>query len=209
MTHIIVGLGNPEPEYKGTRHNVGRFVVQEFIHENMMSEPLLNKDLGALLSNGEINSSPVVAVFPDTYMNNSGEPVKKAMKRYDVKLKNIIVVHDDIDLPFGTLRISKDRGSGGHNGLGSIVEHVGSKDFMRVRIGVSPVSPDGKMHKPDGDKSVQHFVLSRLPKSSEECLNVIASKSISAIELMLSGQDVKAMDNYNGAHCLLPEDLKS
>ena len=201
MTYLIVGLGNPEPEYKGTRHNVGRFVLSSLVYSYMMPEPSLSKDIGALVSSGEINGELVVCIFPDTYMNNSGIPVKNAIKKYDIDLKNVIIVHDDIDLPFGTLRISQDRGIGGHNGLRSIVEQVGTQDFGRVRIGVSPVSSDGAMHKPEGDKSVQRFVLSRIPDSSMECLETVAKGSISAMELMLKHEYDKAMNMWNKALC--------
>ena len=201
MTKLIIGLGNPEPEYRGTRHNIGRFVVSEWVVSCGLADFSLDKELDALVSSGDVGGEWVVCVFPDKYMNNSGVSVKKAMKKYGVEAKDVIIVHDDLDLPFGTLRIAQDRGVAGHNGLQSIVDQVGSKEFGRVRIGISPVSDTGEMHKPQGDKSVQRFVLSRIPKGADDCLTKISKSSSIGMELMIKGDYSQAMQLCNGAQC--------
>ena len=134
---LIVGLGNPGKEYENTRHNTGRILI------NLIEEKL---------------DKNIKFFMPDNFMNNSGVTVAKLIKSKK-DLKDLIVIYDDIDLPIGRMKISFDRSSGGHNGLESIIKKLKSKEFLRIRIGICPVTPSGKMKKPKGEDKVIKFIL--------------------------------------------------
>lgn len=173
MKYIIVGLGNPGEEYENSRHNVGRMFVASF-KEN----------------------SNVKIVLPDTFMNKSGLEVKK----YVTSVKNaerLIVVHDDLDLPIGRFKISFGRGSGGHKGIESIVRSIKTKDFARVRIGISPTTPSGKLKKPKGDKKVHDFILGNFTKKEMETLKKMKKKVNDALSMIIKEGRAKAMNTYN------------
>jgi len=156
---IIVGLGNPGEKYKNTRHNVGFQVINEFARENDFPEFKLSKRYNSLISEKE----NIVLVKPQTFMNESGKAVKALLKN---TMKTVLVViHDDIDLPLGKIRISKNRGAAGHKGVESIIKEIGTKDFTRFRIGISP-----KTEKP---KNVEKYVLQKFDKEEKIIEQVI------------------------------------
>ncbi len=176
---LVVGLGNPGEEYDNTRHNVGRMAVQIFRHEALCN---------------------VKVLLPDTYMNLSGGPVAKALgKDKTERIKNaqsLIVVHDDIDLPFGEIKISIGRGSGGQKGVESIIKSIGTKDFIRVRIGIVPIH-FGKMRKPKGNNAVARFVLKKFGLLERNKLSEILKKANNAIlEITQNGVE-SAMNKFN------------
>ena len=152
---IIVGLGNPGRKYRNTRHNIGFQVVDEFARENKFPEFKLSKKFNSLIS----EKNNIVLAKPQTFMNESGKAVKKMTGE-------LIVVHDDIDLPLGKVRISKARGAAGHKGVESIIKEIGTKDFTRFRIGISP-----KTGKP---KNVEKFVLQKFTKQEKEIIKSLA-----------------------------------
>lgn len=153
---LIVGLGNPGKKYKKTRHNVGFRVV----------DALKN----------EISSKDIILLRPETFMNNSGKAVKSLSTKYKIPTTNIIVIHDDIDLPLGTIRISKNRSSAGHKGVQSIIDELGTKDFTRVRIGIRPPL----LRQGFGERA-QDFVLEKFSKQEEKQLKEIIKKAVSEI----------------------------
>ena len=137
---LIVGLGNPGKKYEKTRHNVG-FLMLDQLHENLSNHGIndweLSKKFNALISGCVINNEKVILVKPMTFMNKSGEAVQNIGHFYKMHQKNIIIVHDDKDIPLGEIKIQENRGAAGHNGIKSIIEHIGTQDFWRVRIGIA------------------------------------------------------------------------
>ena len=151
---LIVGLGNPGKKYEKTRHNVGSRVVGEL---------------------KSLNLKDIILVQPTTFMNESGRAVKKITKNYKLKTENLIVVHDDIDLPLGEFKIQKNRGSAGHKGVQSIIDSLGTKDFTRIRIGIKPE----QYYRPF--RSTEKFVLEKFTKDEEEILKEVTPKVIEEI----------------------------
>ncbi len=162
IDYLVVGLGNPGEKYQKTAHNAGFRVVSHL--REVTDFPPLEKDntLNALKTKGKIEDKTVVLLLPLTYMNLSGDAVKKALKRFNPALENLILVHDDIDLLIGTLRFSFSRGSAGHKGVASVIKSVGTKDFMRLRIGVSK-----KIEKEENKKAID-VVLKNLSPDAEK-----------------------------------------
>ncbi len=140
----IVGLGNPGEEYKGTRHNTGRMVVEDFAKKHEFPDWVFDKKINALKSEGKVKKEKVLLLLPETFMNNSGNAVMKVITSKK-KAANLIVVHDDLDLPLGKFKISFARGSGGHKGVESVIKKIKTEKFIRIRAGTCPKKkPDGK-----------------------------------------------------------------
>jgi PTH1 family peptidyl-tRNA hydrolase len=140
-TLIVVGLGNPELKYDGTRHNIGFACVDEFVAKHQeMSDWVGKKDLKCLMSIGRINDSQVIAVKPTTYMNLSGDSVALVLNYYKAQLNHLVVIHDELDIDFGHIRTRYGGSDAGHNGIKSITEKNGP-DYGRIRIGIGPKQP--------------------------------------------------------------------
>jgi len=198
MEHVIVGLGNPGDEYSNTRHNVGRAVVTALREKWQTSEWRKDKTLRAHVSHGIAPSgTEVTLVLPDTYMNNSGGAVSPLVKNKD-EAEHLIVVHDDIDLHFGTLRIVFNRGAGGHNGVSSIEQVLKTKAFVRVKVGVIPRTLFGGYKKPQGKNKVHNFILKKMSKREVEKYEPVLNKATEAIECLLEEGRVSASTKYNG-----------
>lgn len=184
---LIIGLGNKGHEYERTRHNVSWII---FDYLNKQFDWQINKYAKANLAMTNIYQTDVAFVKPETFMNRSGEILDYFKKEYKFNTDDLIVVHDDIDLPIGKIKISYDRGDGGNNGVKSIVEHLGSKSFTRIRVGVSVLDEDGILHKPE--------VLS---KFSREELGIIKNEITVTVGKILEtiikkGKEV-AMNKFN------------
>jgi PTH1 family peptidyl-tRNA hydrolase len=193
---IIVGLGNPGEEYKDGRHNTGRIILESIAKANDFSEWKNDMKSKSLRSHGEIGKEKFDFIMPETFMNNSGNAVMQVIDN-PKKLKNLVVVYDDIDLPIGSLKVSFNRSSGGHNGLGSIIKKVKSQEFVRVRIGVSPTSPSGKLKKPKGEEAVLKFLLGKYKEDELKEIKKI-SKKVAEILVMLSSEGKeKVMSVFN------------
>ena len=174
---LIVGLGNPGEEYKYSRHNTG-FIVLELVEKKINLK------------------DKVKFLFPDKFMNNSGKVVAPLIKSKK-DLKDLVVIYDDIDLPIGKMKISYDRSSGGHNGLGSIIKALKSQEFLRIRVGISPVTPTGKLRKPKGEKDVLKFLLGEYKKNELDELKKLSKKITEALETFFTEGKDKAMSLYN------------
>lgn len=174
---LVVGLGNPGAEYENTRHNAGRIMVR-FIEKKL---------------DGKVK---IKFITPDTFMNNSGKAVAPFIKSKK-DLKDLVVIYDDIDLPLGKIKISFNRSSGGHNGLGSIIKSVKSEEFVRVRVGITPATPTGKMKKPSGEKAVLNFLLGEFKKPELETLKKLSKKVAEAVEIIFTEGKDKAMSVCN------------
>lgn len=169
--HLIVGLGNIGEKYKLTRHNVGFLVVDE-ITKTLTTTNINNSNFNSSLQ----KSAYTLYSKPTTYMNNSGMAVKSIKDYYKIENENIIVVHDDLDLPFGSVKYKIGGGHGGHNGLKSLDAHIGN-DYIRVRIGIG---------KPQNKEDVANYVLSDFSKEELNKLKDIISHTIKAIEALKS-----------------------
>ncbi len=173
---LIVGLGNPGKEYEKTRHNAGRIILG-YIEE-------------------KLETAKVKFLTPDTFMNNSGKAVAPLIKSKK-DLADLIVVYDDIDLPLGKIKISFNRSSGGHNGLGSIIKSLKSEEFVRIRVGVSPVSAKGVAKKPKGEEKVLKFLLGEFKKEELAEIKKLSKRIALAIDTFYSEGLGKAMSIYN------------
>ncbi len=193
---LIVGLGNPGEEYKNSRHNTGRIILENIAKGNNFSEFKDNIKLKSLSSKGEINGEKFDFLLPETFMNNSGNAVCQIINDKK-KLKNLVVVYDDMDLPIGSLKISFNRSSGGHNGLESIIKRVKSQEFVRIRIGVSPHTPTGKIKKPKGEEAILKFLLGKYKEDELNEIKKISKKVAEIIEMISSEGKDKAMSIYN------------
>ncbi len=174
---MIAGLGNPGEQYARTRHNLGFMVVDELAHQ--FSFQAFKSKNNALFSKGKIVGKQVLLVKPQSFMNRSGMPVRQTASFFKISHSNIIVVHDDLDLPFNTLKICKNRGHGGHNGIRSIIDILSTKDFIRVRVGVGRpkgVQRDVTSHVLGGFSSDESASLeSIIAKSADACIAVLKS----------------------------------
>lgn len=188
---LVVGLGNPGKEYEHTRHNAGQIVL-DFV---------LGKKIDWKKSSGTkalyYKEGQAEYLKPLTFMNNSGHVVLYAKEKHKVPLKNIIVIYDDIDLPLGKIKISFDKSSGGHNGLESIIKKLKSREFVRIRVGIAPKTPSGKIRKPVGEKAVLKFLLGEFKKSELETIKKLSKKIAEAIEMIFTEGHQKAMSIYN------------
>ena len=184
---LVVGLGNPGKDYDGTRHNVGAAAVQAL--GIAQDSPLKKLREQALTNEIFIGSERVILAFPQTFMNNSGQSVSALMRKNGIKNpENLIVVHDEMDLPTGDLRIKSGGGLAGHNGLKSITVHLKTQDYLRIRIGVG---------KPASKNKGANYVLNRPNKVEQEELSIVIQETVDAIEAIISeGIDV-AMARFN------------
>lgn len=191
----IVGLGNPGEEYENTRHNAGRIAVFDFIKKNSFDEPEFDKKLNALTSSGKIGKEKFQIILPETFMNKSGLSLKPVIKSKKTA-EGLIVLHDDVDLPIGKIKISFGRSSAGHKGVDSIMKNIKTKDFIRIRIGVSKPGTKGKTKKPSGDKFLDFIVGKFKPDELKE-IKKVSKKVSEALEIIISESLNKAMSVCN------------
>jgi peptidyl-tRNA hydrolase, PTH1 family len=165
---LIFGLGNPGGKYQFSRHNIGSRVVGKLTSLDLMN---------------------VILAEPTTFMNESGKPVKALMKRYGLKADRLIVIHDDLDIPLGEIKIAKNRGPAGHKGVGSIIKETGTKNFIRLRIGICP--KDGKPRNPE------KFVLQRFNEEEEKIVKQVIEKTTEAVKFLLEEGLERTMSKFN------------
>ena len=183
---LVVGLGNPGDDYSRTRHNVGADVV-ELLARRHGGRLRKSKDR-ARVDDVRIDGKQMVLAIPTTYMNDSGVAVAALARRFDLSPQQIVIVHDELDLPPAALRVKEGGGLAGHNGLRSIVQHLHSDDFLRVRIGV------GK--PPTKERGADH-VLSRVSRRDREEMAVTVEQAADAVELILADGAAAAMNRFN------------
>ncbi len=193
---FIVGLGNPSTEYEGTRHNIGRDIVKNLAKKFDFSDFIYDKKINANLSGGKIGKEKVLLILPDTYMNKSGAALKKFITSAK-KAVDMVVIHDDLDMGFGTSKIVFNKSSGGHRGVESVIRAVKTESFPRIKIGISPVSVSGKIKKPLGEDAVVKYVLGKFSKKDEEVLKKIKKKTTDSIEMIVTSGFLVAMNNFN------------
>ena len=185
--YIIVGLGNPDRQYRNTRHNIGFDVIDAIGEKNRIT--VGERKHRALIGKGFVGGQKAVLVKPQTYMNLSGESVREVIDFYKIDEKNeLIVISDDVSLDVGQIRIRKKGSAGGHNGLKNIILHLGHDEFHRVKMGV------GK--KPEGYDLVD-YVLGHFPKEEREIMDESAGRAADAVEVMITDGADAAMNLYN------------
>jgi PTH1 family peptidyl-tRNA hydrolase len=183
---LIVGLGNPGPEYEHTPHNIGFMVVDALAAAN--SVRVTRKENSALVGLGVIAGKPVVLAKPQTYMNLSGESVKGLLQRYELTPANLLVVYDELDLPWTTMKIKPKGSAAGHNGMKSVISSAGTSEFPRVRLGIHPGHPL---------RSGVDFVLGPFKRSQRKELEEVVDRGRSAIESIVAEGVEKAMTIFN------------
>ena len=195
MANIFVGLGNPGDEYKNTRHNTGRLLI-EWLGKSFDAEWKDDKKINALTSKIKIGKTPVTLVLPNTFMNNSGKSVKPFITSVK-SAEKLLVVYDDLDLPFGTNKISFNKSSGGHRGLESIIKNIKTEKFARVRVGISPKTPSGKIKKPKGEDAVTKVIMGNFKDEELKELKKLSKKLNEILEVFVSEGLEKAMTGFN------------
>lgn len=196
MAWVIIGLGNPGEEYKTTRHNTGRMAVEFFAKKNDASEWRDDKKAIATVAEAPVAGKNASLVLPNTYMNKSGTSAARYVKSVKAA-EQLIVAYDDLDLPLGRIKISFDRGSGGHKGIESVTRAVKTKKFARIRIGISPSTASGKTKKPQGEADVEKFILGKFTPSQMDELKKVFKAVAEAIECIASEGREVAMTRFN------------
>ena len=184
---LIVGLGNPGLAYRHNRHNVG-FMVADALADKL-EIPLKRVKFKAQIGNGKLEDIPIIIAKPLTFMNKSGEAVAPLVRYFKVPLERLLVIHDDMDLPLGTLRMRPSGGSAGHNGMLSIFDKLGTNAIPRLRVGIG--RPPGRMDPAD-------YVLQDFPKGDEELLKMVIAQACEAALAFITTGLEKAMNTYNG-----------
>jgi PTH1 family peptidyl-tRNA hydrolase len=185
-TFLIVGLGNPGRDLEFTRHNIGFMVVNQLA--DRLNLNFSRSQSKALITDGYFQGHKIILVKPHTYMNKSGHPTRALINFYKISLENLLVVYDDVDLPFDTVRLKPSGGSAGHKGIKSIIEQLGTSDFPRLRLGVG---------RPPGYKNAANYVLKPFNKDEREYLKSYLERAADAVEKFVSHGIDFAMTNYN------------
>lgn len=182
---LIVGLGNPGQEYKKTRHNTGFMVLDKL--SDKLNVNINNSKFKGEYTKFKYKGEDVILLKPMTYMNNSGESIEALMHFFKIKREDLLVVYDDLDLPVGKLRLRVGGSSGGHNGIKSIIQHVGGQDFKRIRIGIEkdPIIP------------VVDYVLGKFSKQQEPLIEKGINNAVEAIIMYLETDFSRTMNEYN------------
>lgn len=194
MVKLIVGLGNPGQVYTHNRHNIG-FICLKYLARTQGIK--LDKKQGkARIGRGEIAGAEAVLARPQTYMNLSGESVVLLVRKFDIKLEDLLVIHDDLDLPLGKIRISRGSGSGGHNGVSSIIYSLGSQDFSRLRVGIGRPVPVGG-HSQIGEDDIVCYVLNDFTEEEKGVIMPVIPVVSEVALCFLSEGISRTMNRYN------------
>ncbi len=195
MNYIIVGLGNPEQEYENTRHNTGRMAVETFAKKIGLDAEDWKEDkkIKSEVTKTKLGKNSVFLVKPNTFMNKSGDAVRSLIKSKKAA-ETLVVIHDDLDLPFGKIKISFNKSAGGHRGVQSVIKAVKTEAFIRMRIGICPITGSGKPKKPSGEKAVTEQILGKYKSSEQDTLKKIMKKAADGLEsIVTEGRDTATM----------------
>jgi peptidyl-tRNA hydrolase, PTH1 family len=188
LVKLIIGLGNPGKPYEHTRHNIGFDVIDELA--NKWNAPLNQSKFNGMYASIHRPEGKVILLKPLTYMNLSGECVRPLMDYFNIDVEDIIVIYDDLDLDTGKLRLRGKGSAGGHNGIKSLIQHLGTQEFNRIRVGVS---------RPPAGIKVADYVLSKFSKEDQPIVKDSIDKSCDAVELALTKPFLEVMNKFNGA----------
>jgi PTH1 family peptidyl-tRNA hydrolase len=184
---LVAGLGNPGPEYADHRHNIGFQVVEALARSHALTFAR-RKEIRAHVGQGRIAGRAVFLAKPQTYMNLSGRSVGRLQRTYEIPPEQILIVYDDLDLPLGRLRMRPEGGSGGHKGMRSIIDVLGTQAFPRLRVGVD---------RPPGRMDPAEYVLRPFGEEEQELIDEVLERAVAAIECWLAEGIVAAMDKFN------------
>lgn len=196
MSYHIVGLGNPGDAYENTRHNAGRMIAHA-IHAACGTDNWdMHADAHVLLAHGVVAGVSSTFILPEGYMNRSGASVAALISPKEAET-HLIVLYDDLDLAIGSFKLAYDRGSGGHKGVQSIIDALGTKAFLRVRIGISPTTMFGTLKKPQGEEAVHKHIMSAFTAREQRQLMDLVEPITDALSLAINEGREKAMNLYN------------
>ena len=190
---LIVGLGNPGRGYANNRHNVGFVCLNHFARTQGIRFD--RKQGKARIGTGEVDGSKVLLARPQTYMNLSGQSVSRLMKKFNINLNALLVIHDDLDLPLGKIRLRHGSSSGGHKGIDSIISSLGSQDFTRLRVGIGRPTTEGLV--PTSEADIVAYVLSNFTPEEKQIIVQVIPRASEAIYCLLTEGLVVAMNRYN------------
>lgn len=188
---LIVGLGNPGPQYQDTRHNLG-FKLLDRLNASAESAPSWREQDGAATCTVQLESAPIILVKPLKYMNNSGIPLRALLSFYKIELSQVIAVYDDVDLPLGAIRIREGGGEGGHNGVRSIVAENGGKNFTRLKLGVGRPPPEYV-----GEDAVARWVLAKFQRDELSIVEQMLDRGVHACEEIVRSGIKLAQTRFN------------
>ncbi|MCL2860648.1 MAG: aminoacyl-tRNA hydrolase [Oscillospiraceae bacterium] len=182
--YLIVGLGNPEPQYSNTKHNMGFDVINKISKKYDIS--VAKQKFQGLYGTGEIQNNKVILLKPQTYMNESGRSIVQAQNFFKVEIKDIIIIYDDVDISVGTIRIRENGSPNTHNGMKSVVQHLGTQEFSRIRVGIG-----------QPNKDIADYVLEQISKKERVELDYGIDKAVEAVEEILANGVASSMNKYN------------
>ncbi|HEM9623521.1 TPA: aminoacyl-tRNA hydrolase [Streptococcus agalactiae] len=189
MVKMIVGLGNPGSKYNDTKHNIG-FMAIDRIVKNLDVNFTEDKNFKAEIGSDFINGEKIYFIKPTTFMNNSGIAVKALLTYYNISIKDMIIIYDDLDMEVGKIRFRQKGSAGGHNGIKSIIAHLGTQEFDRIKVGIG---------RPNGRMTVINHVLGKFDKNDEIMILNTLDKVDNAVNYYLQTNDFqKTMQKYNG-----------
>ena len=186
----IIGLGNPGKEYEGTRHNMGRDTASYFAKKHEFNDFELNKKSNALVNEGKIGKAKILVALPETFMNKSGNAAAKLV-RTKKENKDLIVIHDDLDMEVGRMKISYAKNSGGHKGVESVMRALKTKNFVRIRIGIQPKK------KPTNEKQLINFIVGKFSPTEQPIIKKIQKRVAEALKVIITDSLDRAMSEYN------------
>lgn len=184
---LVVGLGNPGPRYQPTRHNLGFQVVA--VLSQRWGIPLQRRSLGSRWGQGRVGNQTLILAQPQTYMNRSGLAVSQLLAYFNLDASHLLVIQDDLDLPLGRLKIARKGGAGGHRGIDSIIETLGTQEFMRLKVGIG---------RPPPGEAVENYVLSPCSPAERECYTQMIHRAAAAAEVLLTQGVAQAMSRFHG-----------
>jgi peptidyl-tRNA hydrolase, PTH1 family len=187
-TILIAGLGNPGREYRANRHNVGFMLVDELCET--LNVRLSRMQSKALIGSGLLGDAKIVLAKPQTFMNLSGQAIAALVRFYKIPLDQLLVAHDDLDLPLGTIRMRPGGGPGGQKGLASTIQQLGTQEFPRLRIGIG---------RPPGRMEASSYVLQDFGRDEQELVKIVLQKAADAVKVFTHSGLEKAMNQFNGA----------
>ena len=211
MQYFVVGLGNPGREYENTRHNTGAMVLDVFRKAKGLTDWIFDKKRNALVSSGKLKSCNLNLILPQTFMNKSGEAVRQIKdlkssakggsasggKNKRKEIKNLVVIHDDLDIPFGSYKISFNKSFGGHRGVESIIKAVKTEAFVRVRVGISQTTAKGLAKKPSGEVAVEKHILGKFSPEQLVALKKLSKRISEGLTCLIIEGREKAMSQYH------------
>jgi PTH1 family peptidyl-tRNA hydrolase len=194
MNYIILGLGNPGEEYENTRHNTGRMILDAFAKKIDASDDWKDdKKIKSEIAKTKVGKNSVLLIKPNTFMNKSGDAVKTLVKNKK-QAETLVVVQDDLDLPLGKIKISFNKSAGGHKGVQSIIKAVKTEGFIRMRVGICPVTPSGKLKKPQNEEGIIDLILGKIKNSDQDNWKKIIKKAVGGLEsIIIDGRDIATM----------------